>query len=159
MGDTAVVYVRLIPPGAADTVHFRMKVPTGAGSKITLTARLCYRKFRMEGTQFAFAGAPEPVQPSDSLTPTTDDVNSPHGFLARDFRQGEKISRRANRYSGAEPGRGGCLPRAHLPSAQSAASGKMTGNAGTITASGCFCRVIKSGAGAFEKVTEADPQI
>src|SRR6266496_3620092 len=27
----AVVYVRLIPPGAADTVHFRMKVPANTG--------------------------------------------------------------------------------------------------------------------------------
>src|SRR6267143_383374 len=52
----AVVYVRLIPPGAADTVHFRMKVPDKTGSKITLTARLCYRKFAWWGTQFAFAG-------------------------------------------------------------------------------------------------------
>ncbi len=55
----AVVYVRLIPPGAADTVHFRMKVPEKTGSKITLTARLCYRKFSWWGTQFAFAGERE----------------------------------------------------------------------------------------------------
>jgi Tfp pilus assembly protein PilF len=54
----AVVYVRLIPPGAADTVHFRMKVPEKTGSKITLTARLRYRKFSWFGTQFAFAGEP-----------------------------------------------------------------------------------------------------
>src|SRR6202166_1042613 len=52
----AVVYVRLIPPGAADTVHFRMKIPQKTGSKIRLTARLCYRKFAWWGTQFAFAG-------------------------------------------------------------------------------------------------------
>src|ERR1039458_8066764 len=55
----AVVYVRLIPPGAADTVHFRMKVPEKTGSKITLTARLCYRKFAWFNTQFAFAGERE----------------------------------------------------------------------------------------------------
>jgi len=52
----AVVYVRLIPPGAADTVHFRMKVPEKTGGTITLTARLCYRKFAWFNTQFAFAG-------------------------------------------------------------------------------------------------------
>ena len=57
----SVVYVRLIPPGAADTVHFRMKVPAKTGNKITLTARLCYRKFSWEETQFAFAGRPEPM--------------------------------------------------------------------------------------------------
>jgi tetratricopeptide (TPR) repeat protein len=61
----AVVYVRLIPPGAADTVHFRMKVPEKTGSKITFTARLCYRKFAWFNTQFAFAGEHEnnPVKP------------------------------------------------------------------------------------------------
>jgi tetratricopeptide (TPR) repeat protein len=52
----AVVYVRLIPPGAADTVHFRVKIPEETGSKITLTTRLCYRKFSWFNTQFSFAG-------------------------------------------------------------------------------------------------------
>jgi Flp pilus assembly protein TadD len=55
----AVVYVRLIPPGAADTVHYRMSVPEHAGNKITLHARLCYRKFSWWGTQFSFAGEPD----------------------------------------------------------------------------------------------------
>jgi Flp pilus assembly protein TadD len=55
----SVVYVRLIPPGAADTVHYRMFVPENAGSKITLHARLCYRKFSWWGTQFSFAGEPD----------------------------------------------------------------------------------------------------
>jgi len=52
----AVVYVRLIPPGAADTVHYRIYIPPTAGDKITLHASLCYRKFSWWGTQFAFAG-------------------------------------------------------------------------------------------------------
>jgi Tfp pilus assembly protein PilF len=55
----AVVYVRLIPPGAADTVHYRVSIPEHAGNKITLHARLCYRKFSWWGTQFAFAGVPD----------------------------------------------------------------------------------------------------
>ncbi len=47
----SVVYVRLIPPGAADTVHYRMTIPQNAGNKITLHARLCYRKvFLVEHT-------------------------------------------------------------------------------------------------------------
>jgi tetratricopeptide (TPR) repeat protein len=94
----AVVYVRLIPPGAADTVHFRMKVPERTGSKITLTARLCYRKFSWWGTQFAFAGerdnspskagvAPGPVT-LDPATPDYDDTKvaftgSLHGVSAK----------------------------------------------------------------------------
>jgi tetratricopeptide (TPR) repeat protein len=64
----AVVYVRLIPPGAADTVHFRMKVPGKTGSKITLTARLLYRKFSWFGTQFAFAGEPEKAGKNNQQT-------------------------------------------------------------------------------------------
>src|SRR5262249_34173144 len=41
----SVVYVRLIPPGAADTVHYRLHVPENVGDKITLHAKLNYRKF------------------------------------------------------------------------------------------------------------------
>ena len=55
----SVVYVHLIPPGAADTVHYRLLVPETAGDRITLHARLCYRKFSWWGTQFSFAGKPE----------------------------------------------------------------------------------------------------
>jgi Flp pilus assembly protein TadD len=68
----AVVYVRLIPPGAADTVHYRMSVPESAGNKITLHARLCYRKFSWWGTQFAFAGEPE-ERPGHEVTADYDD--------------------------------------------------------------------------------------
>ena len=70
----AVVYVRLIPPGAADAVHFRMKIPQKTGSKITLTARLCYRKFAWWNTQFAFHAIPDPAQPAHEITPGHDDT-------------------------------------------------------------------------------------
>src|SRR5271166_802949 len=68
----AVVYVRLIPPGAADTVHYRMLIPENAGNKITLHARLCYRKFAWYGTQEAFAGQPDPTVPN-AVSPDYDD--------------------------------------------------------------------------------------
>jgi tetratricopeptide (TPR) repeat protein len=68
----AVVYVRLIPPGAADTVHYRMLIPENAGSKITLHARLCYRKFSWWNTQFAFAGLPD-LNKQDALASDYDD--------------------------------------------------------------------------------------
>jgi len=68
----AVVYVRLIPPGAADTVHYRMQIPHNAGSKITLHARLCYRKFAWYGTQEAFAGIPDPTK-QNAVAPDYDD--------------------------------------------------------------------------------------
>ena len=57
----SVVYVRLIPPGAADTVHYRLHVPDNCGDKITLHAKLNYRKFSWYNTQFSFAGVPEDV--------------------------------------------------------------------------------------------------
>jgi Flp pilus assembly protein TadD len=70
----AVVYVRLIPPGAADTVHYRMHIPENAGNKITLHARLCYRKFAWWNTQFSFAGVPDPNQMKPQVTPDFDDT-------------------------------------------------------------------------------------
>ena len=73
----AVVYVRLIPPGAADTVHYRMFIPENAGNKITLHARLCYRKFAWWNTQFSFAGIPDPNKP--------DEVGSDHDDRAFTF--------------------------------------------------------------------------
>ena len=68
----AVVYVRLIPPGAADTVHYRMFIPESTGNKITLRARLCYRKFSWYETHESFAGQPDPSSPK-SVTPDYDD--------------------------------------------------------------------------------------
>jgi Flp pilus assembly protein TadD len=68
----AVVYVRLIPPGAADTVHYRVFIPENTGNKITLHARLCYRKFSWYGTHEAFAGQPDPASPN-SVSPDYDD--------------------------------------------------------------------------------------
>ena len=69
----SVVYVHLIPPGAADTAHFRLHVPENCGDKITLHAKLNYRKFTWFNTHFSFAGveAPETKQPRSSDTTTT----------------------------------------------------------------------------------------
>ena len=55
----SVVYVHLIPPGAADTVHYHLHVPEKCGEKIMLHAKLNYRKFSWYNTQFSFAGEPE----------------------------------------------------------------------------------------------------
>jgi Flp pilus assembly protein TadD len=57
----SVVYVHLIPPGAADTVHYRLHVPENCSDKITLHAKLNYRKFSWYNTQFSFAGVEEDV--------------------------------------------------------------------------------------------------
>ncbi|SPE36604.1 Tetratricopeptide TPR_2 repeat protein [Candidatus Sulfopaludibacter sp. SbA6] len=58
----SVLYVRLIPPGAADVAHYLVKVPANARGPISLTAKLNYRKFAWYYTQFAYAGQPEPGQ-------------------------------------------------------------------------------------------------
>jgi tetratricopeptide (TPR) repeat protein len=58
----AVVYVKLIPPGAGDLVRFRLDIPEDTGDSITLEARLNYRKFAWFNTQWAYAGVPDPAQ-------------------------------------------------------------------------------------------------
>ncbi|HZE24790.1 MAG TPA: hypothetical protein VE054_12385 [Blattabacteriaceae bacterium] len=69
----AVVYVRLIPPGAADTVHFRVAIPKNAGNQIKLHARVCYRKFSWYNTQFSFAGVAAHDPFKAEVTPDYDD--------------------------------------------------------------------------------------
>ncbi|MBZ5507098.1 MAG: tetratricopeptide repeat protein [Acidobacteriia bacterium] len=71
----ATVYVRLIPPGAADTVHYHLRIPKDAGDKIKLHARLLYRKFSWFNTHFAFAGVSDPNAPPSQTTPDFDDRN------------------------------------------------------------------------------------
>ncbi len=56
------LYVRLIPPGAADVAHFRVKIPKEATGPITFTAKLNYRKFAWYYTQWSYAGQPAPNQ-------------------------------------------------------------------------------------------------
>jgi tetratricopeptide (TPR) repeat protein len=69
----SVAYVRLIPPGAADTIHYRLNVPADAGDRITLRAKVNYRKFAWWNTQWAFAGVRDPAQASYSIAPGHDD--------------------------------------------------------------------------------------
>jgi len=67
----AVVYVHLIPPGAADTVHYRIHVPENAGENINLHAKVNYRKFMWWNTQFAYGGQ--------------EDQQKPHGVFTQDY--------------------------------------------------------------------------
>jgi Flp pilus assembly protein TadD len=68
----ATVYAHLIPPGAADTVHFRLRVPKNEKGHIHLEAKLNYRKFSWINTQFAFAGVLHDTKPGD-VAPDYDD--------------------------------------------------------------------------------------
>jgi tetratricopeptide (TPR) repeat protein len=72
----SVLYVHLIPPGAADVVHYRIHIPDDAKGPITLTAKLNYRKFSHYFNQFAYAGQPKPGQPASLLS---------HSFDNREF--------------------------------------------------------------------------
>lgn len=61
-------YVRLIPPGAADTVHYLIDIPKDAEGPITLEAKLNYRKFTDYLTKFSFAGVLHPKSGTAGLS-------------------------------------------------------------------------------------------
>jgi tetratricopeptide (TPR) repeat protein len=74
----AVAWVNLIPPGAADVAHFRMRIPEDCGDSLRVEARLNYRKFSHANTTFSFAGQaaayePAPGAGTDRVTPHYDD--------------------------------------------------------------------------------------
>jgi tetratricopeptide (TPR) repeat protein len=69
----SVAYVRLVPPGAADTIHYRLQIPADAGDRIELRAKVNYRKFAWWNTQWAFAGVRDPADPNPSVGPGHDD--------------------------------------------------------------------------------------
>ena len=69
----SVAYVRLIPPGAADTIHYRLHVPDDAGDQIFLRAKVNHRKFDWWYTQWAYAGVRDPNDNSEPPTAAYDD--------------------------------------------------------------------------------------
>jgi tetratricopeptide (TPR) repeat protein len=69
----SVAYVRLIPPGAADVVHYRIRVPGDSVGRIHLRAKLNYRKFAWWNTQWAYAGVRDPRQSYPDVTRDHDD--------------------------------------------------------------------------------------
>jgi tetratricopeptide (TPR) repeat protein len=69
----SVAYVRLIPPGAADTIHYRMRIPDDVSGTLTLRAKVNYRKFAWWNTQWAYAGVRDPASNGASTTPSYDD--------------------------------------------------------------------------------------
>ncbi len=55
----STLYVRLIPPGAADTVHYRVQIPKNAKAPFRFEAKLKYRKFAHEYNEFAYEKRPD----------------------------------------------------------------------------------------------------
>jgi tetratricopeptide (TPR) repeat protein len=154
----AVVYVRLIPPGAADTVHYRMFIPENSGDKINLHARLLYRKFTWYGTHEAFAGQPDPVSPG-SVAPDYDDrptvfSASLNGVSAKEEKIPDVpiVTVAENEVTLPVIGHGAPLP------APRTISRKDEWQRWNDYGIGLFLQGdLKAAATAFEKVTEADP--
>ncbi len=71
----SVLYVNLIPPGAADVSHYRLNIPGDCGDEIKIVAKLNYRKFTWWNTHFAYAGERDPMQADHEVTPHYDDGN------------------------------------------------------------------------------------
>ena len=158
----AVVYVRLIPPGAADTVHFRMHIPENAGTRSRCTHGCNYRKFAWWNTQFAFAGSARSGQTELSVTPAYDDRK--FVFTGDTSTVSGKIKKHSRR---SDRGRGGGCSRierarqaqAHGVPASEGGSARTTGSAGMITGSDLFLQGdLKAPQAAFQKVTEMDPK-
>ena len=55
----AAVYANVIGPGTAHTIHYRIAVPDAPGRKLTLRARLLWRKFDRAYAEFAFQNNPD----------------------------------------------------------------------------------------------------
>ncbi len=55
-----VLYSRTIPPGAADTVRYRLEIPPDSDGMLSVEAKLNYRKFNWWHTQWAYAGVRDP---------------------------------------------------------------------------------------------------
>ena len=87
----ATMYAHLIPPGAADTAHFRLHIPENTGDKLTLHAKLNYRKFMWWNTQFAYAGEPQGTTGGSALRKggnvTTPEYDDEHYVFTGDTSQ------------------------------------------------------------------------
>ena len=139
----SVAYVRLIPPGAADTVHYRLRMPEDCGDRLTVKAKLNYRKFAWWNTQWAFAGVRDPGAPGLLARPraTTTAAGSSPATPSNGVRQGQGDPRHPDHGDGRGRGRD---PRAAEGRAGAEdgrrSSTRRSASAGTTTASGCCCR-------------------
>jgi tetratricopeptide (TPR) repeat protein len=65
----SVLYVRLIPPGAADTIHYRVRVPKDVAGPVTFTAKVNLRKFAHSYTQHVYSERPNVSGPIKDRVP------------------------------------------------------------------------------------------
>jgi len=161
----SVVYVHLIPPGAADTAHYRLHIPENAGDKITLHARLNYRKFSWFNTHFSFAGveADTTAQLHRAGAGTTPDYDDREFVFTGDT---SKVSGNLKAIPDlpiiiiAEDTKTlRVLPRTSAATQPKTASTKEDWTRWNDYGIGLFLQGdLKAAAAAFEKITQADPQ-
>ena len=163
----SVAYVRLIPPGAADTIHYRLQVPEDAGDRITLRAKVNYRKFAWWNTQWAYAGERVPSTPDTAVGSAYDDGQWTFTGDTSDVSGGIKAIPDIPTTVMAEAEASLVVIDADAPlpppPSQARTQHRRPGphhsaNAGTTTASACCCRATCKGAvAAFEHVMEIEP--
>jgi Flp pilus assembly protein TadD len=160
----SVVYVHLIPPGAADTAHFRLHIPENAGDKITLHAKLNYRKFSWFNTHFSFAGVSEDVtklsRTNTGVSPDYDDRTVRFdGDTSRVSGNLKAIPDLPITVIAEDTKTLRVLPR-NAPAPQpKTVSSKEDWTRWNDYGIGLFLQGdLKAAAAAFEKITEADPQ-
>src|SRR5437588_4416977 len=163
----SVVYVHLIPPGAADTAHYRLHIPDNAGDKITLHAKLNYRKFSWFNTHFSFAGVEAdktaPSNPGAASATTTPDYDDRKWAFNGDTSQ---VSGNLKTIPDlpiiiiAEDTKTlRVLPRTAPPPPPKTVTTKEDWMRWNDYGIGLFLQGdLKAAAAAFEKITEADPQ-
>ena len=72
----AAVYVRMIPPGSADTIHYTFTVPENLDGSLTLRARLNYRKHKQAYNRWVFGAEPLLDQPAGAVSSAAVDTRS-----------------------------------------------------------------------------------
>ncbi len=160
----SVVYVHLIPPGAADTAHYRLHIPESAGDKITLHARLNYRKFSWFNTHFSFAGVEaDKTGPGGLGTPTTQDYDDRKWAFNGDTSQVsgnlKTIPDLPITVIAEDTKTLRVLPRTVAAPLPKTASTKEDWTRWNDYGIGLFLQGdLKAAAAAFEKITQADPQ-
>src|SRR2546426_4345246 len=158
----SVVYVRLIPPGAADTAHFRLHILENAGDKITLHAKLNYRKFSWFNTHFSFAGVEEDVTKLSGRVRTTPDYDDRQWYFNGDTSNVSgnlKVIPDLPIITIADDTKTlRVLPRNAPPPQPKTVSTKEEWTRWNDYGIGLFLQGdLKAAAAAFEKITQADP--
>ncbi|MHB8499848.1 MAG: tetratricopeptide repeat protein [Candidatus Acidiferrales bacterium] len=156
----ATMYVHLIPPGAADTAHFRLHVPDTAGEKITLQAKLNYRKFLWWNTQFSYAGVEDGKQTHGEFTPDYDDRKMAFtGDTSQDAGKLKYIPNLPILTMAEDTKTMRVLPRSAAAPKPLIALEKDDWTRWNDYGIGLFLQGdLKGAAAAFEKITEIDPQ-